>query len=278
MYGCKRLWWAAVVGLAAIGSLRTAVGQEYFGTNPTAAPLYDAAVSPAGAYESAEAGEQFRAASFGAAEQDLASRVKALEGELKKIKDKEAADKKRAAGAPSIKVRGRIHWDTATFGQNAAAITQAGAGDREAYNSTYFRRARIGVQGDAFHVIDYCIEMDFAGQTAFKDVFIRIKELPWIQNIQAGHYKEPFSLEELTSANYITFMERSLINTLGGVGGRKLGVMAFGCSECEYATWAISLNTSLPKENPPSRTTSTARPPTPPVAAMGCSTTKADMP
>jgi phosphate-selective porin OprO/OprP len=184
-------------------------------------------------------------------DKDLSARVKDLESALKKMKDKEAADKKKASSAPTVKVRGRIHVDGAAFDQNDASIVQAGSGDRESYDSVYFRRARIGVSGDMFDVVDYKIEMDFAGQTAFKDVYITIKELPLLQNVRVGHFYEAFGLEAQTSSNYITFMERSLINEVGQIGGRKMGVMAFGWSESEYVTWSVSGNTTLSKENPP---------------------------
>ena len=51
---------------------------------------------------------------------DLDARVADLEAALQKMKDKEAAAKKKAAGKPSIKVGGRIQLDYALFGQGAS--------------------------------------------------------------------------------------------------------------------------------------------------------------
>ena len=178
---------------------------------------------------------------------DLARRVAELEQRLARSAEMEAAAKNKTASAPSVKPFGRVFWDTATFSQNPASITQAG----DAYNGTEFRNARIGLQGDAFDVVDYKIEMDFAAQTSFKDVYLQVKELPLIQNIRAGHYYEPFGLEAQTGTNLTTFMEKSLIDQLGGVGGYKPGAMVFGSSEDKRVFWELGVNSAVTTDKPP---------------------------
>lgn len=198
----------------------------------------------------------------------LESRVAELEAALKKMRDKEAADKAKAASAPTVKPFGKIHWDTATFSQNTAGITQAG----NMLNGTQFRRARIGLQGEAFQVMDYRIEMDFAGtasglagtstsptattfeQVAFKDVYVTVKELPWVGNIRIGHFKECFSMEILDADDCTEFMERSMISSggvLGHLGDRNPGVMAFDWNEAQTVTWQYGVFDSQPAESPP---------------------------
>jgi phosphate-selective porin OprO and OprP len=197
--------------------------------------------------------------------ESLAARVAELEKALKKADDKAKADKAKADAAPSVKVIGRFQYDCAAFSQNANSI--ASAGDMK--NGTEFRRARIGVMGDAFQVIDYKIEMDFAGQSAtggttasagavylqqtlFKDVYITIKELPIAGNIRVGKFYECFGLETQTSDNYVTFMERSLISGgVGKIGDRKPGVMLFDWNEAETMTWAAGAFAWQANENPP---------------------------
>ena len=150
----------------------------------------------------------------------LGDRVAGLEAALQDMR----ADQAAAAGRPSVKVGGRIQADWAAFDQDAAmtaitdAINGAPAGNGDHLNGGEFRRARIFVSGDAFHVIDYKVQMDFAGNVDFKDVYITIKELPWLQNVRVGHFKEPWSREALTSNRFITFMERGSIAGLGGIG------------------------------------------------------------
>jgi phosphate-selective porin OprO/OprP len=50
-----------------------------------------------------------------------------------------------------------------------------------------------------------------------------MRNLPVVGGIRAGYFKEPFGLEEITSSNDITFMERSLTDAF--VERRNLGVM-----------------------------------------------------
>ena len=118
-----------------------------------------------------------------------------------------------------------------------------------------FRRARLALLGE-YEQIDYIIEMDFANRginsainskdqsTAFKDVYIQVRDLPVIGNVRVGHFKECFGLEQLTSDNYTTFMERSLDDEGAFVPGRNDGIMAYNWTENQRATWAIGAFTN----------------------------------
>jgi phosphate-selective porin OprO/OprP len=72
-----------------------------------------------------------------------------------------------------------------------------------------FRRARLFTSGTVYEKVEFKIEYDFAsGEPTAKDVYIGLVN-EW-GKLRFGHFKEPFSLEELTSSKYITFLERSL--------------------------------------------------------------------
>jgi len=72
-----------------------------------------------------------------------------------------------------------------------------------------FRRARLFFEGTLYERIKFKAQYDFAGgEAAAKDIWIAIDN-HWGE-LQFGHYKEYFSLEELTSSKYIAFVERSL--------------------------------------------------------------------
>jgi phosphate-selective porin OprO/OprP len=241
---------------AVIGCLSSAVawGQQEMYPRLPADPAYTTAADLPSTTPQVPAAENglISGSAFNAAEKDLAADVAALKAEIKKMKDQQEADKKKAAGAPSVKVGGRIHFDYAAFDQNANSIQQAG----DMLNGTEFRRARLQAQGEAFYVVDYKIAFDFAGsgQAAFKDVYFTVKELPWLGNVRVGHFFECWGLEQQTSTNYITFMERSLIAQSGGTGGigdRKSGIMAFNWNEAETATWAIGAFAWQVGERPP---------------------------
>ncbi len=96
-------------------------------------------------------------------------------------------------------------------------------------NGTEIRKARIALKAMLWR--DWGAELDFG----FMDNEVEIKDA-WISygnafssphHIKAGNFKEPFSLEDLTSSKYLTFLERALPNVFPS--GRKLGM--------EYGFW-----------------------------------------
>ncbi len=184
---------------------------------------------------------------------DLAKRVADLENAMKKAAEKEAEAKTKAAAKPTINVGGRVFLDWALFNQSAASRADLG----DAQDATFFRTARLHAEGEMFDVFEYKIEMDFAGRddadlqrTLFKDVYLGVKDLPMLGRLRVGHFKEPFSLEELTSARFISFMERGLPNAL--VPQRNVGVMSLNHNESQTVTWAFGAFRQL-DENPPFR-------------------------
>jgi phosphate-selective porin OprO/OprP len=80
-------------------------------------------------------------------------------------------------------------------------------------SGTEFRRARLYLGGTMYERLIFMAEYDFAeGDSAFKDVFVGITKVPVAGTVRVGHFKEPFSLEELGSDNFSTFVERGLPN------------------------------------------------------------------
>ena len=184
-------------------------------------------------------------------DQDLARRVADLEKQLADYTKAAEAAKTQAGSKPLVAPSGRIQMDVANFTQNAASDKQFG----NAQNTVGFRRARLALLGE-YGVVDYIIEMDFANRginsvinskdqsTAFKDVYIQVRELPMLGNVRVGHFKECFGLEDLTSDNYTTFMERSLNDEGAFCPGRNDGIMTYNWTENQRATWAIGAFTN----------------------------------
>ena len=103
-----------------------------------------------------------------------------------------------------------------------------------------FRRARLYAAGDIYKELAFKLQFDFAGgHAAAKDIYLKFKKVPVAGNVTVGHFKEPFSLEELTSSKYITFMERALPNAFAP--GRNMGIMANDTLCDKRATWAVGL-------------------------------------
>ncbi|MEQ1661968.1 MAG: OprO/OprP family phosphate-selective porin [Thiobacillus sp.] len=96
---------------------------------------------------------------------------------------------------------GRIHLDAAFHDDD----------QRDLDDGVAFRRARLFVEGTIYKDWAFKAQYDFAeNDIATKDLYIQYK--PW--GITVGQFKQPLNLEELTSSNYSTFIERASINNL----------------------------------------------------------------
>jgi phosphate-selective porin OprO and OprP len=90
-----------------------------------------------------------------------------------------------------------------------------------------FRRARLAIEGRIYDDLEYELDADARdSNTPWRDVFLNYRRFRAAE-IQAGKFKVPFGLDQLTSAFANSFVARSLIgNQLAP--GRDRGVMAHG--------------------------------------------------
>jgi len=158
---------------------------------------------------------------------------------------------------PTHKIFGRAFLDYVMADQDAA--NKATVGDVE--NRLHFRTVRIGVSGNVYENTFYKVQLAFGegdkSRTSvfdrdirFKDVYWGVDNLPFLGTVQAGHFKEPYSLEELTSSRFITFMERSLANEFAP--GREIGIMAYNnVNDNENLTWYLGFFSAGTPDDPP---------------------------
>lgn len=110
-------------------------------------------------------------------------------------------------GDVELRFGGRIQSDWATISGEDAL--EAALGGLE--GGTEFRRAHLYFEGLLYERVEFKAEYDFAGGSSrFKDVYLGLVDLPVVDGLRVGHFKEPWSVEEQTSSKYITFMERAL--------------------------------------------------------------------
>ena len=165
----------------------------------------------------------------------VANRLANVEKSLGKLVDAANQKNKENAKKPSFNLTGQMQADQIDFGQDSTS--QAAVGDLG--DGAGFRRLRIGARGTGFEVFEYSFGVDFAlaNNPSYLDNYIDWKQLPWLQNIRVGHFFEPFSLERVTQNRNNTLMERSLVDTFAPA--RNMGIMTYGNTENEMATWAI---------------------------------------
>ena len=136
----------------------------------------------------------------------------------------------------SLKIGGRIQADWMWISEDQSVRDAIG----DQTSGSEFRRTRLYMSGDLFENLSFKSQFDFAGgSTALKDVFVALKEIPGFGNVKVGHYKEPFSLEELTSSNYMTFVERSLPNAFSS--SRNTGMTVYNTQLGQRLTWAAGV-------------------------------------
>ncbi len=92
-------------------------------------------------------------------------------------------------------------------------------------NGVIVRRARFGVKATLYEKFFGELDLDFAyNEIELKDMFIGYKLNEYI-TFKAGNFKEPMSMERLTSSRYLSALERPMaVQTFAG--GRKLGIGA----------------------------------------------------
>jgi phosphate-selective porin OprO and OprP len=113
---------------------------------------------------------------------------------------------------PEVKLRGRFHMDA---GWHDEDVTRFGDG----FNN---RRTRMGITGKLTPEWSFMIEYDFAENgTSANDVVLNRKLAGGTFKI--GQFKVPMGLNELTSSNSITFIERAS-NSNVIVDARRMGI------------------------------------------------------
>ena len=144
--------------------------------------------------------------------------------ELKKTYGKSSSAKVSTKGG--VKVKSDDGEYAFQFG--GRVMVDAGYVDEDVAShdsGTEFRRLRMFAKGTLHHDWGYKVQVDYSDDSlAIKDAYIKYK--PW--GLTIGNFKQPISLEELTSSKYITFMERSLPTVFAtshriGVGVNKGG-------------------------------------------------------
>lgn len=146
---------------------------------------------------------------------------RSLEKRIAKIEQKLKAAKSGKIGDYSI--FGRLQFDK-------VFVDGKDSSGNEIKDSSGLRRGRLGVKGKLSHGWSFKSEFDFAdkadegkdeSRVVVTDAYLAKKMGK--ASLKIGQYKEPFSLEELTSSRFVTFNERaSTVNAY--VPGRNMGV------------------------------------------------------
>ncbi len=143
----------------------------------------------------------------------------------------ETADKKT-----QFRIGGRIQSDWAFFREDDEISDGFGVIE----DGTEFRRARLFASGLINGLIEFKDEFEFSGgRVQTRDVYIGLRGLPVVGTLRVGHFKEPLSLEELTSDSHVALQERSLVSTF--VPSRNPGAIVMNSFASERVTAAAGV-------------------------------------
>ena len=197
-------------------------------------------------------GAMLATASFAQAEQGVTAEIleilretgKVSESKYEELKEKAAAEEKTLQkassnykvywksglrleapdGAFKLKIGGRVQNDWAILQPSGAIQSAFDEGSTESGGK--IRRARLYVSGTLFENFVFKAQYDFAGaKVGIKDLYMGAKNLPFFGSVLIGHMKEPSSLDQLTSSNNVTFMERGAGATLDAA--RNTGITMY---------------------------------------------------
>lgn len=212
------------------------------------AVLLGGALSPAlpgGAYAQA-AGSQSEINALKAQIQAMEQRLNQIQAaqdvKINEIKSKqqEAVEVKLSNGRPTLRspdgmfemaLRGRAHFDTASYSQDDDGLPAIAPG-RDLGSGSNFRRAHLGVEGKFMRDWGFQLEMNFGGSGAegagvINDAWISYSGIKPV-TIFVGALKPSMTMDDTTSSNEITFIERATAANLATSFGGGDGRTAFG--------------------------------------------------
>lgn len=139
---------------------------------------------------------------------------------------------------PFIQVLSVIQSDAGWISQDHDSLLSYG----RIQNGVDFRRARLGAKATVTDSTNGFFQMDFAffGRPTFADVWVEQTQIPGIGTVRIGQWKQPFSLEVVSSFRYTTFVERSVLFQSFSAF-RHLGVGFYNNAEDLSMTWAASV-------------------------------------
>jgi phosphate-selective porin OprO/OprP len=139
---------------------------------------------------------------------------------------------------PLIRLSGFMQADQAFVNQSANNRTIFG----DVNDGVGLRRVRLQALGNLAEFTRYSIEVDFAvvGRPSFMDVWGEQVNLPFFGAIRIGHFRQPTTMDALTSIRHLEFLERNAVfQALDPF--RRMGIMSYRVAEDELSTLAYSI-------------------------------------
>lgn len=187
----------------------------------------------------------------------LKAQVEALQSQVQALTKSVAANAPNFSGGAArlsnsagfnFKVRGRLHYDTGFVTNPDDRVATKNLG----FNSR-IRRARIGAQGAFPGGFSYVTEFDFANSAVgYADLFLSYKAKPESPlTFTIGHHYPFQGLEQITSSNFVTTMERAQFTEAFGYSRRLGGSVnyASGDFRLDFGLFGDTINAGLDNDD-----------------------------
>jgi phosphate-selective porin OprO/OprP len=132
---------------------------------------------------------------------------------------------KTADEAFSVHFGGRLMYDAVWWDQSPGlnrpatllrtsplfGRTGVGVGIGDLQDGFFIRRARVVGDGTIYQTVEFKVEFDFENlnSLAFDEMYVGMKDLPFVDAVRLGQVHVPFGLEAYTSSRWQPLMERS---------------------------------------------------------------------
>jgi len=138
---------------------------------------------------------------------------------------------------PTAALTGVFQADAGWFKQDAGSLNDYGP----ISNGVDFRRFRLAAKGEITPHTRYFAQVDFGflGRPTVQDLYVDQTDVPVLGTVRIGQWKQPFSLEVVSSFRYTTFMERSVL-FIPFTPFRHLGIGFYDVNDEQDMTWAAS--------------------------------------
>lgn len=193
-----------------------------------------------------------------AADETVESLLKRLSDVEAKLKQRDDADKKKAAADKAkeegwqdvsqekwtVKLGGHIQLDYVNWAQAPSNVTGA-------QDYFEFRRLRLVADGAGYGVFDFRLQMTLEPETVgettplgtvmspdVKDAYLSMNEIPLLGRFRIGNFFVPFGLEQVTNDTNNIFMERSLPSQGVFTVDREVGIACYNSTEDKNISWA----------------------------------------
>jgi phosphate-selective porin OprO/OprP len=100
------------------------------------------------------------------------------------------------------------------------------------------RRLRLEISTEISDFMTFRGQFDFSDGLNIQDLWVSFSKIPRFNEVKVGHFKEPFSLEVLTSSQSLTFMEGSLATT-AFAPKRNLGIQIQNTEFYKRLSWTF---------------------------------------